>query len=121
MDDTHYRILKCVEENPDTTQRELARQLSVSLGKANYCLKSSMDVGWIRMQNFRNSENRLVYAYILTPQGAAGKDKILLQSLKRKMNEYQVIKAQIEELESELRRATVDQNGQGEQRMMEDQ
>ena len=62
-----------------------------------------MDVGWIRMQNFRNSENRLVYAYILTPQGAAGKDKILLQSLKRKMNEYQVIKAQIEELRDRMR------------------
>ena len=103
MDEIHYRILKHVESNPEISQRELAQKLGVSLGKTNYCLKALVDVGWIKIRNFRNSENRLAYTYILTPQGIVGKATTTLQFLRWKLAEYEAIKAQIEELKSELR------------------
>ena len=101
-DDIHYRILKYIEENPDTSQRELARALGVSLGKVNYCVRALVDKGWVKVRNFRNSDNKLAYAYVLTPKGINQKAVITVNFLKRKMAEYETIKKEIEQLRREV-------------------
>ena len=71
-----YRLFKLIEENPDISQRELAKAMGISLGKTNYCLKALMDKGWLKACNFKNSNNKIAYAYALTPSGLGEKAKI---------------------------------------------
>ena len=101
-DDTHYLVLKHIEENPSITQRELAKELGVSVGKANYCLKALIDKGWVKASNFKNSNKKLAYFYILTPSGIEQKAKITVNFLKRKMNDYEALKEEIEMLKNEI-------------------
>lgn len=96
--DVSLHLLKLLETNPNLSQRELASKLGVSLGKANYCLKALLDKGWIKVHNFRNSPNKLSYAYLLTPKGIEAKASMTVQFLARKMREYEVLKKEIEEL-----------------------
>ena len=103
----HLKVLRLLEENPDVTQRELAETLGVSLGKANYCLKALIDKGFIKARNFQNSKNKRAYIYRLTPSGLEAKAKISLRFLKRKMNEYELLRAEIEQLKSELGESSV--------------
>ena len=102
---THYLLLKTLEENPDLTQRDLARKLGVSLGKVNFCLKALVDKGSLKINNFRNNDNKLAYAYLLTPRGIEQKARMTVEFLQIKMSEYEQLKAEIEELqrEAELR------------------
>lgn len=100
-DDIHLRVLREVEKNPEVSQRELARELGVSLGKTNYCLRALLDKGWIKARNFRNSENKLRYAYLLTPSGIENKALLTVTYLKIKMNEYERLKQEIEQLKKE--------------------
>ena len=95
----HLQILRQLEENPDISQRELADRLGVSLGKANYCLKALIDKGFIKAKNFRNSKNKRAYFYKLTPQGIEAKMQISVAFLKRKIEEYERLKKEIEELQ----------------------
>lgn len=101
-EDTHYKVLKIIEGNPEITQRELAGELGVSLGKANYCLKSLMEKGWVKANNFKNSNNKLAYAYLLTPRGIEQKTALTLHFLKRKMTEYEQLRQEIEEMQKEV-------------------
>jgi EPS-associated MarR family transcriptional regulator len=101
-EDTHYKVLKIIESNPEITQRELAGELGVSLGKANYCLKSLMEKGWVKANNFKNSNNKLAYAYLLTPRGIEQKTALTLHFLKRKMTEYEQLRQEIEEMQKEV-------------------
>jgi EPS-associated MarR family transcriptional regulator len=101
-EDTHYKVLKIIESNPEITQRELAGELGVSLGKANYCLKSLMEKGWVKANNFKNSNNKLAYAYLLTPRGIEQKTALALHFLKRKMTEYEQLRQEIEEMQKEV-------------------
>ena len=98
---THYSLLKTLEENPGLSQRDLAKKLGVSLGKINYCLNALVEKGSLKINNFRNSENKLAYAYLLTPRGVEQKARLTVQFLKRKMQEYEQLKAEIEELQKE--------------------
>ena len=98
---THYTLLKTLEENPGLSQRELAKQLGVSLGKVNYCLNKLIEKGSLKINNFRNSQNKLAYAYLLTPQGIESKARMTVQFLKRKMQEYERLRAEIEALQRE--------------------
>jgi EPS-associated MarR family transcriptional regulator len=82
-------------------QRDLAETLCVSLGKTNYCIKALLDKGLIKMQNFRNHQNKLAYAYLLTPAGIEEKARISMHFLKCKMQEYEQLRAEIEELQCE--------------------
>lgn len=95
-------MLRTLEANPRTSQRELADSMGMSLGKANYCLKALLDKGLIKMQNFRNSRNKLAYAYLLTPAGVAAKTSLTARFLKRKMAEYEALRVEIEELRREV-------------------
>lgn len=95
-------MLRLLEDNPQLNQRELASRLDVSLGKVNYVMKSLLDKGWIKARNFKNSKNKLAYAYVLTPEGIEQKARLTYQFLQRKMMEYEELKKEIEDLQMEL-------------------
>ena len=98
QEDTYFRVMLFLHENPDLTQRELAERLGVSVGGLNYCLKALMDKGWVKMQNYQNSKNKFKYVYLLTPQGISEKVALTSRFLKRKIQEYETLKAEIESL-----------------------
>lgn len=103
-DEYRYRILKLIELNPGLSQREIAKELGVSLGKANFCLKALIDVGWVKVKNFRNNKNKLAYMYLLTPSGIEEKTSITLRFFKRKVEEHAKLMAEIEELRKDVAR-----------------
>ena len=97
-----YKILRFIEKNNSSTQREIAKGVGLSLGMVNYVLKELAKKGIIKMENFRKSKNRWSYRYILTPKGIEEKTKITYGFLKQKVIEYDRIRKQIEELKKEL-------------------
>jgi EPS-associated MarR family transcriptional regulator len=101
-DDIHYRLLTLLEQRPEASQRQLAAALGISLGKINYCVRALLDQGWIKATNFKNSNNKLAYAYLLTPQGIEAKARITARFLQRKRAEYDALKAEIEQLAAEV-------------------
>jgi EPS-associated MarR family transcriptional regulator len=101
-DEYRYKILKMIEVNPEISQRELAGHLGISLGKANFCLKALVQVGLIKVNNFRNNKNKMAYMYILTPKGIEEKASITVRFLKSKTEEYKALQTMIEELRSEV-------------------
>jgi EPS-associated MarR family transcriptional regulator len=104
QEDTNYRILRLLEENPNLSQRDLAKALGLSLGGLNYCLQALLDKGVVKMYNFQNSQRKAAYAYLLTPSGIAEKAALTGRFLKRKMEEYEALKAEIESLQTEAQR-----------------
>ena len=94
--------MRLLETNPEMTQRELAEALGVSLGAANYCLKALVEKGWVKLENFQNNPNKLGYLYLLTPMGIAAKTTLTARFLRRKLSEYEALKSEIEQLESEV-------------------
>lgn len=102
QEETHLRVLRILESNPEITQRELAARLGVSLGKVNYCLKALIDKGWIKANNFKNNHQKAAYAYLLTPRGIDAKSRITLAFLKRKIAEYEILRDEIEQLHKEV-------------------
>jgi EPS-associated MarR family transcriptional regulator len=102
QEDTNFRVMRILQENPDLTQRELAEKLDISVGGLNYCLKALMEKGLVKMKNFANSKNKFGYVYVLTPTGMAEKAAVTHQFLQRKMDEYDALKAEIEALKSEV-------------------
>lgn len=103
-DNTSYSLLKTLEDNPSLSQRDLAKRLGVSLGKVNFCLNALVEKGCLKVNNFRNSENKLAYAYLLTPRGVDEKARITVRFLKCKMQEYERLRLEIEELKREAER-----------------
>ena len=101
QEDTHFRIMRILQENPDLTQRELAEKLGMSVGGLNYCLNALIDKGFVKMGNFHKSKNKFKYVYLLTPQGLAEKVVLTTRFLKSKMEEYEALKIEIEKLEQE--------------------
>ncbi len=102
--DVHFRVLHLLEEDPSLTQRELAESLGISLGGVNYCLKALIDVGHIKVTNFKKNPDKSVYLYFLTPKGIAEKAKLTAGFLKRKIAEYQALKQEIESIQSKVKR-----------------
>ncbi len=102
QEDTHFRIMRILQDNPDLTQRELAEKLGMSVGGLNYCLNALIDKGLVKMQNFSNSKNKFKYVYLLTPLGIAEKVALTSRFLKRKMAEYDALKVEIEALKTEV-------------------
>jgi EPS-associated MarR family transcriptional regulator len=100
-DKTRYRLLKLLETKPELSQRQLAEELGVSVGKVNFCLHALLEKGLLKVRNLRDSNNKLAYAYYLTPKGAQAKVRATTQFLKRKMQEYEEIRREIEELKRE--------------------
>lgn len=102
QEDTYFRVLRMLQDNPDMTQREIAEKLGISTSGLNYCLKALIDKGWIKVQNFSQSKNKFGYIYVLTAQGVAEKALLAGQFLKRKMTEYEELQTEIEALKAEL-------------------
>lgn len=100
-DEYRYRVLKELEINPRISQRALAQALGISLGKANFCVQALIEKGFVKAKNFKNSDNKQAYAYLLTSRGLEEKASITLKFLKSKMSEYEALKAEIERLQSE--------------------
>ncbi|MBO73429.1 MAG: MarR family EPS-associated transcriptional regulator [Flavobacteriales bacterium] len=105
-----YKVLKLLENKPELTQRQLAEALGVSLGKTHYLVKSLIDIGWIKLDNFQKSENKWGYAYLLTPKGIVEKSMITARFLKRKQDEYCQLRKEIEQLKKEVKHQTLNQD-----------
>lgn len=97
-----YGLLKTLASNPSVSQRALAQRLGVSLGKVNYCLNALVDKGCLKVDNFRNHDNKLAYAYLLTPRGIEQKTRMTVEFLQIKMHEYESLRHEIEELRREV-------------------
>lgn len=98
------RVLRLLDSTPEMTQREMAREMGVSLGKANYCLRALLAKGFVKVQNFRTSTNKRGYVYLLTPEGVAAKSKLTRHFLARKREEYDALRVEIERLQMESER-----------------
>lgn len=96
------RILRAIKENPETTQRELSARLGVSLGKVNYLLKALIKKGFVKAQNFKNTEKKAGYIYLLTPRGIGEKSRMTCYFIKRKMEEYDRLEEEIRLLRTEM-------------------
>jgi EPS-associated MarR family transcriptional regulator len=100
-DEMRFRLLKLLEANPRMSQRDVALELGISLGKVNYCLKALVETGWIKATNFKNSRNKSAYMYFLTPRGMEEKARVTASFLQRKMREYEELRADIEQIRGE--------------------
>ncbi len=100
--ETRFRLLRALESNPEISQRALAEELGVSLGKTNYCLKALMDKGWVKAGNFGRSKKKHRYLYQLTPAGLAEKARITGRFLKRKLAQHEALTREIEQLRREI-------------------
>jgi EPS-associated MarR family transcriptional regulator len=103
-DEIRYLLLKYLDDHPAATQRELAAELGVSIGKANYCVRALIAKGLVKARNFRNSNKKVAYAYILTPRGIDEKIDITMAFLRRKRHEYDLLAKEIERLAEEVGR-----------------
>lgn len=103
-DAVHYHILKSINDNPEVSQRELARKAGISLGRINYCIKALVQKGFVKAGNFKNSRNKTKYFYKLTPSGLEEKARVTVRFLRRKMEEYDRLPQEIEELKAEVRK-----------------
>ena len=100
--DTEYLVLKKLDNHPHLTQRELSKELGLSLGKTNYVIKALTDKGWLKLNNFKRSDKKLGYIYLLTPIGISEKTTLAQKFLTRKSEEYNRLKEEIEKLKNEL-------------------
>jgi EPS-associated MarR family transcriptional regulator len=103
-DEMRYKLMRLVEANPGMSQRDLARELDISLGKANYCVRALIRRGWIKATNFKNSQNKAAYLYLLTPRGIDEKASVTVRFLQAKVREYEALRVEIEQIRTESER-----------------
>ena len=101
-DELRLRVLRALEANPELSQRQLAAELGVSLGGVNYALKALIERGFVKADNFRKSGAKAAYLYVLTPKGIAEKSSLATAFLGRKLEEYEVLRLEIEALKDEV-------------------
>ena len=101
-DEINLEVLRQLESQPHLNQRRLADRLGLSLGKANYCLRALVRKGLVKIRNFRRSDNKLAYAYLLTPSGMQEKARLTVAFLRRKQEEYERLQLEIEHLQAEV-------------------
>lgn len=100
-DETRYRILKMLEADPQASQRRIADELGISLGRVNYCLQALIRKGLVKANNLRSSANKRAYLYLLTPRGIEDKARVTARFLRVKLDEYEILKRELEELQRE--------------------
>jgi EPS-associated MarR family transcriptional regulator len=101
-----YKVMRLLESNPALSQRDVARELGISLGKVNYCLQALVRKGWIKATNFKNSHNKAAYMYLLTPRGLEEKGRLTVQFLVIKVREYEKLRIEIEQMRREAEGVT---------------
>jgi EPS-associated MarR family transcriptional regulator len=94
--------MNLIHKNPDISQRELAKEAGISLGSMHYCLKALALKGWLKAGNFKNNPDKSVYLYLLTPEGVIQKSRLAIDFLRRKKQEYDELKKEIDQLSEEL-------------------
>ena len=95
-----YQLLKSLEQDANLTQRQLSEELGISLGKVNYCINSLIQKGFVKINNFKNSNHKLQYSYLLTPKGIEEKTKLTIEFLKVKTEEYEALKEEVEKIKN---------------------
>jgi EPS-associated MarR family transcriptional regulator len=100
-EEVRYKLLKLLGPNPHLSQREVARELGISVGKTNYCLKALVERGLIKATNFKNARNKAAYLYLLTPRGIEEKARVTARFLRAKVREYEALRSEIEQIRSE--------------------
>ncbi len=105
-DEMRYKLMRLLEANPEMSQRDVARELGISLGRVNYCLQALIRKGWIKAANFKNSHQKAAYMYLLTPRGIEEKASLTVRFLKIKMHEYEKLRTEIEEMRREAEAVT---------------
>jgi EPS-associated MarR family transcriptional regulator len=101
-DEMRYRLMRVLLSNPEMSQRDLARELGVSLGRVNYCLQALIRAGLVKARNFSNSRNKTAYMYLVTSRGIRQKTKLTVRFLKAKIQEYEALRAEIAEIQREI-------------------
>ena len=101
-EEIQLKVLRRLQQTPEVSQRILARELGISLGSINFCFQALVDKGWVKMQNFSQSKNKLRYAYLLTPTGISEKSKLTAKFMMRKVAEYEALQIEIEALKFEI-------------------
>ena len=96
-DQDHFDVLRRIQKNPESSQRELAEKLGFSLGKLNYCLKALQVKGLVKIENFKKNPKKINYIYVLTPKGISQKTRLTLNFMKRKMKEFDELKKELKE------------------------
>ena len=107
--DIHLDLLRKLESNPEYTQRELSKEMGVSLGKVNYCIKKMTKKGWVKLLNFSRSPNKIGYTYLLTPIGIEQKARLTISFLKIKIEEYEILKEEIRKLKQDTEKLNSEQ------------
>ena len=100
-DEIRYRVFRILGQNPQISQRELAHELGISLGKANYCLRELIMRGFVKARNFKNSHDKRAYMYYLTPKGIEEKALVTYRFVKYKLAEFQELRAELDRLSAE--------------------
>jgi EPS-associated MarR family transcriptional regulator len=103
INEIHLHVLRAVESRPGLTQRELANELGVSLGKAHYCMKALIDKGLVKMGNFSHNQKKMDYSYLLTPSGIKSKAVLTAHFLERKAAEYAMLKSELEKHQKDIK------------------
>jgi EPS-associated MarR family transcriptional regulator len=115
--DTQDKLMRLIEANPGASQREIARELGISLGKVNYCLRALINKGWIKVNNFTNSQNKAAYMYLLTSSGLEQKASLTIRFLQSKIREYEALKSEIREMRQEAKLAEMQKGGAAKNRV----
>ncbi|SEK57025.1 EPS-associated transcriptional regulator, MarR family [Roseateles sp. YR242] len=110
-DPLDYELLRHLEQKTDSNQRDLAKRLGVSVGKINYCMRAVVDRGWVKVNNFRRADNKLAYAYLLTPSGVHAKMRLARAFLAQKEQEFEALQREIDVLRHEVDNNMNDQRG----------
>lgn len=105
--DIHYKLMRLLASNPGMSQRDVAKELGMSLGKVNYCLQGLLERGWVKASRFRNSRNKAAYMYLLTPRGVEKKAQLAMDFLRMKMREYEALREEIEQIQQEAGQAAI--------------
>jgi EPS-associated MarR family transcriptional regulator len=100
-EETRYKVMRLLEANPKLSQRDVARELGISLGKVNFCVRALIQRGWVKASNFKNSHNKAAYMYVLTPRGLEAKAHLAVRFLVLKISEYEKLRAEIEQIRRE--------------------
>jgi len=101
QEDTFFQVMRIIQGDSDVSQRELARRVGLSVGSLNYCLKALVEKGWVKVLNFGSSRNKLGYVYLLTPSGLSAKAMLAQQFLRRKIDEYEALRVEIDAMSGE--------------------
>jgi len=102
QEEIQFKVLRRLHQTPEVSQRLLAKEFGISLGSINFCFQALVEKGWVKMQNFSQSKNKLRYAYLLTPNGISEKSKLTAKFMMRKVAEYEALQVEIESLKAEI-------------------